>query len=114
MPSASAESVTGGPSTGELVGEVGLDVADARCAFQHGRLVLAQPGHLVERGCDVGRLARDGGDVRRSELGDLGRGAGVDPQDRRAKRLVVGVEADERLTLMRKAHRDDASGVGGS
>ena len=79
--------------------------ARRRCAAKISRLVLAQPGDLRRGEARHGDVAGDLAGAREGglDLGALGHGAAVVPEDRRAQHLVVVVEADRAVHLAGEA-----------
>ncbi len=101
----------GAPVAGHAVHEEGVHVNDLGRLVQRPWLVLAQPEHLVEAGRRVGRLARDAVHLLGAVPRDLVLRARVQPQYGRPDRMVVLVEANEGLALVRDADGPDAPRV---
>ena len=98
------------PSAREPSYEEGVHVRHHHGPLQDLGLMVREPGELVQRWRRAGRLTGETVDLRRPEPPDLVDGAGVQPEDGRAQRLVVLVEAGERLALVRDAEGDDILG----
>ena len=81
-----------------------MDIGDGGRGREKVGLVSREPRELVQRGCRAGGLPGQPVNRGARQLAHLGRGARVEPQDRRAQWLTGRIEADERLPLVGDAH----------
>jgi len=103
----------GGPVSGEVEDQVSQDVDDPVGAVEVLRMVLAHPGHLVDRRRHARRLAGQLVDVGVAIAVDLLGGPPVQPQDAVGQRSSIGAERREGLTLMGQPDGADAPPVAG-